>query len=519
MCNSSRSNLLPDRVLDLGTSSDPNDQSPISLYETFDVKLNVAKYVCLSHCWGRTHHITTTSSTIQDRKAGVKWNELPKTFQDAITFTRRLGIRYLWIDSLCIVQDDLNDWSVQSSKMPSIYENAYVTLAATFSPSSAGGCFSQAGSEFRARNFTVQDRSGKPQKIFVRRHLPHWLMADPRRLQELDQDFPLLQRAWVLQERLLSPRVLHFGRHELMWECMEATACECSFLDHVEPENINKIMHHRSFVPGNQSHAALGEKWHAIVSSYSWLAMTYGKDKLQAISGMARQMNRALNDTYIAGLWKSSLITDMLWETYDPQARPSPWRSPTWSWASVTTPVIYRWKSLNEGQEVTSHVEILQTKAVPADKDDMGQLKYADMKIKAEFCVSSIIVYTKDPAKPRAAEPQLVVNKQIFNNDMKEGTGLVFIPRKVELDVSVPPTTPSTEFAGYDVGETGRGVLCMRLATVGSYEYTLLLFCVDHPLGIYERIGIASEDRLGEQSGMLPWGDPEKCFQSIITLV
>jgi hypothetical protein len=165
-------------------------------------------------------------------------------------------------------------------------------------------------------------------------------MADPYRPQELDQDFPLLQRAWVLQERLLSPRVLHFGRHELMWECTETTACECSFLDHVEPENI-KIIHHRSLVPGNQSRPALGEKWRALVSSYSRLAMTHGKDKLQALSGMARQMKRSLNDTYIVGLWEGSLMADMLWETYDPQARPSPWRSPTWSWASVTTLVNY----------------------------------------------------------------------------------------------------------------------------------------------------------------------------------
>jgi hypothetical protein len=403
--------------------------------------------------------------------------------------------------------------------MPLSYENAYVTLAATFSPASAGGCFSQAGSEFRARDFAVRDRSENPHQIFVHRHSPHWLIADPRHLQELDQDFPLLQRAWVLQERLLSPRVLHFGRHKLMWRCMEATACECLFLDYIELENINNIMHYRSLVPGTQSRSALGEKWHALVSSYSRLAMTYGKDKLQALSGMARQMNRALNDTCIAGLWKGRLAADMLWETHDPQARPSSWRSPTWSWASVTTPVNYVLNLHNEGQKATPYMEILQIKAVPADKDDMGQLKCADMKVEAEFCLSSIIVYTKDPAKPRAAEPQLVLNKKIFNTDMTEGTGLLFVPRRVALDVSIPPTTPSTKFAGYDNGEMGRGVLCMRLAKVGSYEYMLLLFCVNHPSGIYERIGIASEEKPGEQSGVLQWGDPEKCFRSTITLV
>jgi hypothetical protein len=102
---------------------------------------------------------------------------------------------------------------------------------------------------------------------------------------------------------------------------------------------------------------------------------------------------------------------------------------------------------------------------------------------------------------------------------MTEGTGLLFILRRVALDVSIPPTTPSTKFAGYGNGEMGRGVLCMRLAKVGSYEYMLLLFCVNHPSGIYERIGIASEEKPGEQSGVLQWGDPEKCFRSTITLV
>jgi hypothetical protein len=149
----------------------------------------------------------------------------------------------------------------------------------------------------------------------------------------------------------------------------------------------------------------------------------------------------------------------------------------------------------------------------------MGQLKCADMRIEAEFCLSNIIIYTKDPDKPRAAEPQLIVNNQLFNTDNTEGTSLLYFPRRVALDVSVPPTTLSTKFAGYGFGETGRGVLFMRLAKVESYEYTLLLFCGFHPSAIYERIGIASKHKLGEQSGALPWGDPEKCFRSIITLV
>jgi hypothetical protein len=102
---------------------------------------------------------------------------------------------------------------------------------------------------------------------------------------------------------------------------------------------------------------------------------------------------------------------------------------------------------------------------------------------------------------------------------MTQGTGLLFDLRKVALDVSVPPTTTSTKFAGYGIEETGRGVVCMRLAKVGSNEYTLLLSCIDHPSGIYERIGIVTGDKLGGRSGVLPWGDPKKCFRTTITLV
>jgi Heterokaryon incompatibility protein (HET) len=86
-----------------------------------------------------------------DHKGGITWDKLPRTFQDAISFTRRLKIRYLWIDSLYIFQDDNKDWQRQASRMPSIYENSYVTLAAMASDSSNGVCFYKADPGYKAK--------------------------------------------------------------------------------------------------------------------------------------------------------------------------------------------------------------------------------------------------------------------------------------------------------------------------------------------------------------------------------
>jgi hypothetical protein len=99
------------------------------------------KYFCLSHCWGPEQIITTTRTNLQAHKREIPLNSLPKTFRDAVLLTKRFGIAYIWIDSLCIVQDDNNDWKIESAKMERIYREAQLTIAATRSSSGAGGLY------------------------------------------------------------------------------------------------------------------------------------------------------------------------------------------------------------------------------------------------------------------------------------------------------------------------------------------------------------------------------------------
>lgn len=163
------------------------------------------------------------------RKERITWTSLPKTFQDAIHFVRQINLRYLWIDSLCIVQDDQLDWELESHKMATIYRNAYLTIAATSSSGDSGGCYSS-GSDLDKDYEVGTD-------MYVREKPAHF---DSMQHHSISSPFPLLSRAWFYQERLLSPRVLHFGPKEILWECKESCSCQCQ---RINPKTSLKLVY------------------------------------------------------------------------------------------------------------------------------------------------------------------------------------------------------------------------------------------------------------------------------------
>lgn len=137
----------------------------------------VAPYVCLSHCWGKHDFTKTMTSTLEGYKLDIPWQELPKTFKDAITFASRLGYVYLWLDSFCIIQDSIQDWRLEGSKMSEIYANARLTIAAAASSSASGGCFSTSF-EHRVAKYTYQDANGIDVDIHVQDKIDHTKWAD-----------------------------------------------------------------------------------------------------------------------------------------------------------------------------------------------------------------------------------------------------------------------------------------------------------------------------------------------------
>jgi Heterokaryon incompatibility protein (HET) len=129
--------VMPTRVLDVGRL--PNQS--IVLVETHGQR---GRYMTLSHCWGTSHKFITTTANLGDRKRAISLFDLPQTYQDAVSITRQFGVQYLWIDSLCILQDSFLDWERESSRMVAVYGQSYLTISASGSMGDSSGCFPSA---------------------------------------------------------------------------------------------------------------------------------------------------------------------------------------------------------------------------------------------------------------------------------------------------------------------------------------------------------------------------------------
>ncbi|KAI1112027.1 heterokaryon incompatibility protein-domain-containing protein [Nemania sp. NC0429] len=479
-CNRETLTSLPNRVVDVGDPAHPHPPQ-VKLRET--QKNERARYLCLSHCWGTEQIIQTKRSTLEQHKRCIPWDELSRTFQDAIVFARKLGVRYIWIDSLCIIQDSDDDWRAESAQMAAIYENAYVTLAATKSRNGAGGCFSSAAPECRARELRCDDEDGVSHPVYVRRNLHD------------AYDNPLLGRGWVFQERLLSPRVVHFSAQELYWECMEAVACECSWIrggkeDGEKEESqqrlssiseyllrtmLGKISHGVNLA--SRSAQVLKDRWHEIVEEYTHLALTFEKDKFPALSGVARQMRRVRDAEYVAGLWGDNMIEDLLWRTFALSAeRPAKWRAPTWSWASINGRIQYL--SNNPKEASRTFAEVLSIECTPlTPNDSMMELASATLVI-SSYVVPAVL--SRNPNTNNA--PSLMHRYQLeAAADGEEHYGF-------QSDYTLPD--PDVE----DI--SGEWVYCLWMRCVGSSSSywrcdCLVLRMVDAAEQVYERLGIA----------------------------
>jgi hypothetical protein len=177
-------------------------------------------YITLSYCWGSKPNFMLTSTTIVKFSSGIQIALLPKTLQDAVHITRWLNIKYLWIDSLCIIQDSGEDWEREASKMPEVYMNSYLTIAAMMSADSNGGCFSFRNPLVHQPCCLFDDPIGLFDGSGGRGIFAHPFEADQLRVGSTFEDSPLRKRAWVLQERILSPRIVYFG-DTIIWECNE----------------------------------------------------------------------------------------------------------------------------------------------------------------------------------------------------------------------------------------------------------------------------------------------------------
>ncbi|KAH8691778.1 heterokaryon incompatibility protein-domain-containing protein, partial [Phaeosphaeriaceae sp. PMI808] len=299
-------------------------------------------YMTLSHCWGNLRITTLTDDNLAGFCSKIEFSCLPKTFQDAIVTTRRVGIRYLWIDSLCIIQEgegSKEDWVRESTTMDMIYHNSFLNIGATGAIDGRQGCFQNRdyGEIFRPVIY-------KPEcKLHADKYLQPYRLVEPDFLEETLLKEPLLTRGWVFQERFLAPRMLHFGTKQLFWECNEMQVCE-TFPMHILSSTPLPALRRLTLDPANEDDEfeldLLGcYKWYQIVQEYTSKNLTRGQDKLIALSGVAQRfaaLTLPENVKYWAGMWNSDMPRGLLWKTLDEQTvRPSEYRAPSWSWASM----------------------------------------------------------------------------------------------------------------------------------------------------------------------------------------
>ncbi|SCN79953.1 related to tol protein [Fusarium fujikuroi] len=318
--------FLPTRVIDVGKELN----SPyVRLLETQEH--DAGRYVALSYCWGEMPQFTTTRSTLQERKDGILVASLPKTHQDAIQITQMLGVRYLWIDSICICQGDKEDWERESAKMLSVYANSYLTIAASNGKDSHEGLFN----EIPAIKYVQIDLVfGNLQGQALAFSLPlqeesfstGCLMKDNRPTFPLFVDYitlpkePLSRRGWILQERVLSHRTLHYSSRQMLFECNEAFRGEDGLFFQARFDTIHQKGSERdaAAIDHESEHStykdALLKSWYRLVQLYGQRHLSVPSDKLPAISGLASIFAERLGDQYLAGLWRSDLMVGLCWQ-------------------------------------------------------------------------------------------------------------------------------------------------------------------------------------------------------------
>jgi hypothetical protein len=313
-------------------------------------------YLALSYKWG-THpyqSYITTNANLLARMGNILEHELPKTFRHAIHIARSLGVRYLRIDAVCIIQDSesAKDWLQESEKMGSIFANALLTLVAAGSEHSEEGMFnnlSTYGKQNDNQCITLHTVSPGSDFRSTLHFVPTGFWSNELAYKPHRSGGPLLRRAWCLQEDLLLMRKLYYARDQLYWECDHLAVSEDDLADPELPLSF-AASSSPSNIEESESAWRASIAWYKRVISldYSRRVATKATDRLVAVAGLARHLANTVKSRYLAGLWEVSVLQGLLWQTRPVMKEGIKTHcAPSWSWASQE--VETEWMSIGEG--------------------------------------------------------------------------------------------------------------------------------------------------------------------------
>jgi hypothetical protein len=318
--------------------------------------------------------------------------DMPKTFQEAIMVCRELQIRYLWIDSLCIMQDkdDLTDWFYESGLMNRIYGFSRCNISASDAMDGTCGLFRDHNTPFMNQTI-IKATIENPDGVLVTKD--HYAEEESYWVTNVTESL-VNNRGWVLQERIMVPRVLHFARDHLFWECREQSASEK--YPYGVPESFSATAQFKANLDYGRYVAKAAEVerdsntvarcynlWQHLLLYYTRTELSWPTDKLVAISGVAKSLGMALGDTYVAGMWRHNLETQLLWRRLaihgEVCSRARQYIAPTWSWASTDGPITMTLPPLSHF-EIKVHIKNVHLIYEAEDMTGQIQSGYLDLQ-------------------------------------------------------------------------------------------------------------------------------------------
>ncbi|KAK1479199.1 hypothetical protein CTAM01_14771 [Colletotrichum tamarilloi] len=330
----------PTRLIDLGES--PSDVAKLVHSQSLQ---RPVQWMTLSHCWGLKQPCTLLETNIKQFMIGIPHTELSKTFSDAFIIARRLGVRYIWIDSICIIQQSEDDWRREAPTMGKVYSLSLCTISASHAADGSGGCFSD-------RDPWTVLPCVIPSPFSTDSEAPPFLLhgenLDARWKSDIPEA-PLHKRAWVFQERLLSPRTLYFGRQQILWGCGQRELCE-SFPEGVPSQPatiwwqfIGDRRRFRDMLLESAGTKPFEAAWSETVKMYSKTKLTFPSDRQVAFSGLPGQLQDKRDTQQAYGVWiDESLPWALLWSAQEKvRARPTDYLAPSWSWMTLNTQVTF----------------------------------------------------------------------------------------------------------------------------------------------------------------------------------
>lgn len=457
--------------------------------------MGLVRYVALSYCWGSPDDEeiqlgrTTDGNFAFRQSRPFPITDLPATIRDAITMTRGCGLEYIWVDSVCIIQGNVDDWFTEANRMHEVYANAYFTICAASVDSASAGLFHTR----QAWKYNIEPCELATQRISIR----------SLSFKELIEGSTWSSRAWTLQEEYLSPRIIYWTPQRMYW------SCSGFFMTEGEPPCAPSspaipLLSQSSFLVASRSGQDLHERWYDLVESFTKRNLTNPKDKFPAISGIAMRYRRCRpNDEYLAGLWRDTFARDLAWRTpvYLFEVEKSLHDSkiaPSWSWASLPSghPAIMR-RHRESDDEQRSRSLLIEPRADAFEEGIISELAVRSVQVAGRMrpllSGHSQRQDWSDVSVPCADGQE----KFSFKSYVDEDTHCIDLSRGLLLvyEAHREETVGHIDYL-VEADRLYRGVADVQCFEIGSFEMLLLEQCEGNDteaeqLQIYRRIGVS----------------------------